>query len=432
MSTAYDAFFGFADVINSSWGGRDPTGTSFPALITDGLANQNPNTTFVTSAGNGGPNSNSVGGPGSGYNNVTVGALEFNGSSGYNQVAPFSSRGPHDYSDPVNGTIPGVRAEIDIVAPGSHLTMAHYGGLTGGNHPSLTGSIQNGGPNGYIANISGTSFATPLVSGTAALLVQASKSTPVLAGNPNARDARVIKSVLLNSADKIPGWDNGQRPHTQEQGRIITTQALEWNSGAGSLNTKRARSHYVNTETRDVPGLKGGMVNKSGWDYGQVGIRESNIYHINEVLPADSLFSTTLSWYRDRTFTPGTLTSHELGHANLDLIIRDTITKKVIAESSSTHNVVEHLYFTLPAASLYQIEVNYGGNLFGHIKKEEYGLAWHSIPPEESRLIARCQGRGGVAKPGEPKSVSVCPVGIPHPTRANSTTLPRGGWLVAK
>lgn len=436
ISNVYDTFFGFADVINSSWGGPDPTGTSFPALITDGFANQNPHTTFVTSSGNVGPNANTVGGPGSGYNNITVGALhKSEGSTVYDAVAPFSSRGPQDYSDPVNGTIKGVRAEIDIVSPGTHLTMAHYGGITGGNHPELPGNTVTGSPNAYIADINGTSFAAPLVSGTAALIVDAAKSTPELSGNLYARDARVIKSVLLNSADKLPGWNNGQTSHPNGNGGVITNQALDWASGAGALNPGRAREQYISAETRDAPGLNGGTVKKSGWDYGRVGLEKTNIYLINEVLAANSIFSATLSWFRDRTFTPETFISHELGHADLDLIVRDTITKKVIAESNSTYNVVEHLYFTLPANSLYQIEVNYSGDLFGHIKKEEYGLAWFSKSPEEARLAMRCQNRVRTSpmKAGEPiPHPTGCIVGVNHPTRAGTAGVPRGGWLVSR
>ncbi|CAK0777332.1 hypothetical protein CCP3SC15_570005 [Gammaproteobacteria bacterium] len=434
VATAYGAFFGFADVINSSWGGGDPAGTSFPALITDGLANQNPNTTFVVSAGNAGPDPNTVGGPGSGYNNITVGALQNNGSDVYDTVARFSSRGPHDYSDPVNGTVPGVRADVDIVAPGTHLTTAHYGGQSGGNHPDLPGNIASGGPNAYLANTKGTSFAAPIVAAAATLVVTAAKSTLALTNNSSARDARVIKSVLLNSADKIPGWNNGQIPHSNGLGGVVTTQALDWASGAGALNLDRAHDQYVTAETRDVVGLGGGMVKKTGWDYGQVGIEKSNIYRISEILPVDTLLAVTLSWFRDRTFTPGTFMAGELGHADLDLIIRDTVTNQIIAESISTYNVVEHLYFNLPASSLYQIEVNYGGNLFGAIKREEYGLAWSTTPSAEARAAARrCRGGASARSvtPGEPHP-AVCFGATHHPTRTGLGVLPRGGWLVAK
>ena len=74
------------------------------------------------------------------------------------------------------------------------------------------------------------------MAGGAALLDSASYNTPALAVNPNSRDARVIKAVLMNSADKIPGWNNGEIPHPNGFGGVRTTQSLDYNSGAGAMN----------------------------------------------------------------------------------------------------------------------------------------------------------------------------------------------------
>lgn len=433
VSTVYDTYFGFADIINSSWGGRDPTAVSFSALITDGLAYQNPRTTFVVSAGNAGPEPNSIGGPGSGYNNITVGALQNNGANVYDKVAPFSSRGPHDYSDPVNGTIPGVRADVDIVAPGTHLTSAHYGGQSGGNHPALPGSTANVTPNTYQTNTKGTSFAAPMVASGAALLVDASRNTAGLADNPEARDMRVIKSVLLNSADKIPGWSNGQTPHPNGQGGVLTTQALDWISGAGAFNMDRAYEQYIMAGTRDVPGLGGGAIAPTGWDFGQVGVQRTNVYRIEETLPADSVLTVTVSWFRDRTFSPGEMMARELGHADLDLVVRDSVTNKIVAESISTYNVVEHLTFTLPTQSKYQIEVNYAGNLFGTTRKNEYGLAWLARPPAQQASAAPRRCRWSAPRPlshSEARS-NVCFTTQPS-AHSGSALFPRGGWMAAR
>ena len=434
--TAYEAFFGFADVINSSWGGADPTGVSFASLITDGFANQHPRTTFVVSAGNAGPAPNTVGGPGSGYNNITVGALQKSGSDLYDRVASFSSRGPHDYWDPFNGTIAGVRADVDLVAPGTHLTAAYYGGQTGGNHPALPGSVANDAPNAYKSNIRGTSFAAPIVASGTAQLIDASKNTQDMADNPYARDARVVKSVLLNSADKIPGWNNGQIPHPNGSGGVLTTQALDWASGAGAFHLGRAYEQYILAGTRDVPGLGGGTVASTGWDYGLVNHQRTNVYHIGEILPASTVLTVTVNWFRDRTFTPGIWMAAELGHADLDLIVRDTITNQVVAESISTYNVVEHLSFTLPTRSKYQIEVNYAGNLFGTTRKGEYGLAWSAKPParqaQDMTTRRRCRWSAPRSlRPGE-NPAFVCFTTQPRGIARSGSVLPRGGWVVAK
>ena len=86
--------FGAADVINSSWGFTDATGNDPATIGLDGLAKAHPTTTFVVAAGNSGPSSNTVGGPASGYNCIAVGALQNNGSDGYNFDREFQQPRP--------------------------------------------------------------------------------------------------------------------------------------------------------------------------------------------------------------------------------------------------------------------------------------------------------------------------------------------------
>ncbi len=129
------------DVINSSWGYDDPLGTDPLTMAADGFARANPLTTLVVAAGNSTTASNpsdNVGGPASGYNSISVGAVGNYTYNDFSTVADFSSRGPQDYYDPVNGVIPGVRAPVDIVAPGTSMVVAFYGGQTGGNGLSLS------------------------------------------------------------------------------------------------------------------------------------------------------------------------------------------------------------------------------------------------------------------------------------------------------
>ncbi len=142
LRTAYSAIFGTADAINSSWAssGLDTTGTSVTVKALDAYADQNPGTTFMASAGNFGPGANTVSAPASGYNGLVVGALANGGDDSYATLWTGSSRGAQDYSDPTNGTVTGVRAVVDLVAPGTGLISAYYGGTSGGNRASLSGS----------------------------------------------------------------------------------------------------------------------------------------------------------------------------------------------------------------------------------------------------------------------------------------------------
>src|SRR5262249_15392689 len=111
-----------ADVVNSSWGFDDPTGSAFEARVIDALVISS-GTTFVAAAGNSGPAANTVGAPASGYNGIAVAALAADKTANpYTLTADFSSRGPNDFFNPVTGRLTrGVRPAVDIAAPGEGL-----------------------------------------------------------------------------------------------------------------------------------------------------------------------------------------------------------------------------------------------------------------------------------------------------------------------
>jgi hypothetical protein len=393
---------GPADVINSSWGGEDPLATDPMTMAADGLARANPHTTFVVAAGNATTSanpSNNVQGPGSGYNVIAVGAVGDFTVSNFTTVSYFSSRGPQDYYDPQNGVVPGVRAPISLVAPGTSLVSAFYGGQTGGNGAQLASSQPDpsgGGTDWYSLGLAGTSFAAPIVAGGVALLDSASYQNW---WGANSRDARVIKAVLLTSATKLPGWNNGQA--TNAAGTIVTTQSLDWSQGAGMLNLDAAYDVYL-TGTADVPGMGGGPIAKRGWDCGSISMNANpgGIAHNDYVMTAmetkGEVMTVTLAWFRDRgdpvfvdALDPDnqSLTTDDIGMANLDLEVWDSAFTTLVATSMSVYNNTEHLYFAIPDDGLYAIRVTYAGQVFGIPAEEIYGLAWNVTPvPEPSTL----------------------------------------------
>jgi subtilisin family serine protease len=172
-----------ADVASLSLGA--PTGTPraddlLAAAVADATAQ---GTLVVAAAGNGGPTALTVGTPGIAADALTVGATNRSGTG----VAGFSSRGP----------TPGLFVKPDVVAPGTAVTSAAAAAPY---------------PNRSYVELSGTSMATPVVSGVAAL---------VLAADPTAAPDRV-RARLASTADPLgsaTAYDAGT-------GRVNATAAL--------------------------------------------------------------------------------------------------------------------------------------------------------------------------------------------------------------
>jgi hypothetical protein len=387
-----------ADVINSSWGYADPTGSSAEAVAIDAMLRSS-GVIGVFAAGNSGPNGNTVIAPGSGYNGITVGALTNTESRPiYDTVADFSSRGWNDaYNPQTNVVISNARAAVDLVAPGDNLTMAFYGGLTGGH---IAGTDPTAGSGQYyVSGMSGTSFAAPIVAGAAALMVDAGKAF----GNSEMVHPLVVKAALMAGATPTQGWNNGQ----YLDGSVIrTSQALDLAAGAGALNLEKTHSIYIGgslllaqsvyatdgMNTLGVSGMSGAAnLAAQGWDLG--GIQGgANLYTLAGVMAAGSQFSAVLTWYAARGFDVALSSAQEIALSNLSLelwCLDQNQGDRLVGRSESPWGTTEHLRFTLSETGRYQIRVvwedqNYQmatePNLF-----TDYGLAWSITPvPEPS------------------------------------------------
>ncbi len=220
-------------VSNNSWGAKNSAGLyttdsqNYDALVRDAQptnstypANGNQQMVIVFAAGNDGPARTNVDSPGTAKNVITVGAAEnvqaFGGSdasevsdagaASANDIISFSSRGPC-----YDG-----RLKPDLVAPGTHVS----GGVIQATNDLLdfpdgladscfTGGEVSGGPGGsifwptnqqlYTAS-SGTSHATPCVSGGCALVLQY-----FLNHFTNLPSPAMTKAYLMNSARYLDG-----------------------------------------------------------------------------------------------------------------------------------------------------------------------------------------------------------------------------------
>jgi hypothetical protein len=301
---------------------------------------------------------------------------------------------------------------VDIAAPGEYLSAAYYGGETGGNgttdNPAESGPGPTGLPDGPLGgsdyysrgDLSGTSYAAPTVAGGAALLYDAAYS--VFSDNADARDARVMKAVLMNSADKTFGWNNGQITHPNGNGGVLTTQGLDNRVGTGRLNLAAAYDQFL-TGTTDIAGTSSGdlgVVNDVGWDFGQVVSGTMNDYFFNSPLLGGTTFTATLTWFRDRRLTDANFAADDsYDDLNLELwSVVGGIPASLISESSSLYNESEHFSFSLPTTGEYALRVRWFKEVFDRVadtNQELYGLAWRtsatisslSIPEPASGIL---------------------------------------------
>lgn len=368
------------DVINSSWGGVDPAAVAEQSVALDGLAARNSTVAFVVSAGNSG--AAAVGSPGSGFNNLTIGSL---GGSSYLEPSGFSSRGAVDFYNPESDTtLVGVRAGVDLAAPGELLFLAAYLGPSGGLAAAGNPNVTDPSPSDlYFVNSDGTSFAAPIVAGGIALLKDAANRDSLfqLTGIPDAQDTRVIKSVLMAGARATVGWDNGLE--VGPDGVVRTTQALDYATGAGAMDLDQSVEVYLLAGTRDVAGSGGGLVDATGWDFGSVHPGASNDYVFLGEFTEEIRLSVALNWFVGREYDDENNLAADLSFSDLNLQVwqvLDGVFTAMVAESVSLYNNTEFLRVDLPAGH-YGLRVTFHGLIYDlteGVSSESYGVAWRA------------------------------------------------------
>ena len=411
---------GKADVVNSSWGFPVPSGYDTKTIFVDALVQQN-GTTVVAAAGNAGPGTNSVGGIAAGFNTISVGALGSTSTSIgtntstnpnlYKQVADFSSRGPNAYAnnngqsvDKNGQAISAVRARVDIVAPGQDLTLAAYTGTTGGNTNGTDGNP--GATNLYYTREAGTSFSSPIVAGGATLLDDVGHT--IFTTDTKATDGRVIKAVLLNSADKLAGWSNAAAIDASTS-VLTTTQALDYSQGAGALNLSKAYAQYTGG-THDNVGT-GGSIGNTGWLFDNVALNNANNYRFASLVGGSTL-TATLDWFVNASYTnaiggmPNYSSGLDTRLDNLYLRLYSSVggaPGQLIAESAANYITTQHLFFDIPQTGGYILQVADAQQQYtdNSTTATGFGLAWSDTGATDAAAPAA----GGTASAPEPDSL---------------------------
>ncbi len=345
--TLAQASAGGARVHNNSWGSNSAGAYGGSDIAADASSRELRNILVVVAAGNSGAGgATTIGSPANAKNALSVGAL---GNGNALTIASFSSRGP---------TRDG-RIKPDIVAPGSS-TVSAAGDTNNGNTVEA----------GLTSSKSGTSMASPTITGSAALARQyftdgfypSGIRTPEDAHQPSAQ---VLKAVLLNSTRAIElsgAWPN----NTYGWGRLWLEHSLYF-SGLLPGGTPEARRLRVFERTDDT-GLATG---------------DSHAYSLANVAAGQEL-RFTLTWFDPAAAPAAAVTL--INDLDLEVVGPDstlyfgnvfTAGVSTAGGQADRRNTVEQVRFTAPAAGSYTVRVrgfNVPGSALDGSTRQGYGL----------------------------------------------------------
>jgi subtilisin family serine protease len=267
------------------------------------------------------------------------------------------------------------RSAISLVAPGTNIPLLN--------------------PDGKLNKSTGTSFASPQVTATVALLqefVDRQLRTKQPNWTTNARRHQVMKAILLNSADKIQDSGDGLRLGMTRT--LIDKQNKDWlatdayknakipldaQMGAGHLNAFRGYQQLNGGEWKSnapVPPI--------GWDYGTVNANSAKEYVLEKRLKKNSFVAITLIWDRlvelddkdnNQEYDIGE-TFKNKGLNNLDVYLVKN-NEVVVCDSVSEVDSVEHIFCPVSTNGNYKIRVQFRKQVNKAI--QSYGLAWWTV-----------------------------------------------------
>lgn len=264
--------------------------------------------------------------PAAGSNVLAVGVVDSTDS--------LSSFGVPDANHSTAGPALDGRCKPDIVAPGNCLV-------------AVAGTKDSYRPSGDYS-----SFAAPVVTGVASLLIQKARSEPSLqfAVSPFTSNC-VLKSILMTSAKKLAGWHKGF-PQSDDDSEY----PLDFSQGAGMVDGFAAYSVLTAGMQQD------GIVASSGWNTASIGTNyiAEKAYRFKTDEFKNPYVSLTLVWNRvyenEYPFAPVWQSWADL---QLELWVVDANGRgQLVDYSNSPVDNVEHIYTALDPNSEYEFVIS--------------------------------------------------------------------------
>ncbi len=318
----------------------------------------------VSGIGNGSNSYDPVLYPGAGSNVIGVGVIDsVNSDDPTISLAEFSLANPEHSS---LGPTANGRCKPDIIAPGNCL------------------AADANEQDKYEPTGNWSSFSTPIVAGTIGLLVQKAKQLPALqsAISPDGGNC-VIKSILLNSATKLPYWHKGKLSMDDDH-----TTPLDYIQGAGMLNAVGA--YTTLTAGQNKPG----DVASTGWDLNVLdkNTNADKMYRIALDDSSEKFITVTIVWnkhYND--FYPFEPIPEKDGNIKLELWAVDPADQSnnyLLDYSDSSIDNVEHIHVAAdPGYTNYEVIVTFSDTDNQNVNKQTYGIAWEVEERQESDNI---------------------------------------------
>ncbi len=232
-----EAYIDGAKIHSNSWGRNNVSlfgEYTSDSQHVDGFMWNNTDMLIIFAAGNDGPGSNTVSPPSTSKNAIAVGASESSRFGNMNAIASFSSRGFANDG----------RIKPDVVAPGTYIIS------TRSSRPAA--SYSWGIVDSYYAYSSGTSMATPIVAGTAALVRQYYVSNESISPS-----AALIKATLINGADNLSLSRNDQgwgRVNLSNSLFPVAPRTMRYHDNTTGLSTSQSWNtpYYVNNNSEPL------------------------------------------------------------------------------------------------------------------------------------------------------------------------------------